>query len=183
MRTDQIEELYRIIAAPMMRFPDELLIYGQRAGEYCVVTVTCHPDDQGRLIGAGGRMYKACEHLIAIAGKKAGIHARLVIKSEFRSTHELRPFEPKENWNRTDNEYVEALLWDVLVYVGIDPIDVRVSNASKWKTVALVSTPEVLTDQMRLSLETVFNAIGKGMGRYIYLDIAYEGASQSIGAR
>jgi predicted RNA-binding protein YlqC (UPF0109 family) len=185
MKTNQTEELYRIIAQPLVRYPDELLINSRFTGEACTIVVSCNPKDQGVLIGAGGKMYKACEYLVRVAGRRIGISTRLIIESDFRTTRELRPFVPHENWSKTDNEYLEALLWDVLGYVEDDPVEIQTQNVSKMGTVVLARTSEDLTEQMRVSLETVINAIGKAKGRFVYLEFGnmYESQSENIGPR
>ena len=185
MKTSRIEELYRIIASPLVKYPDELLVHTQTTGDAYTVVAACNSEDKGRLIGSGGRMFKACEYLIRTAGRNIGVSTRLIIESDFRTTHKLCPFAPKYNWNKTDNEYLEALIWDVLGYVGVDPAEVRTSDVSKWGTVVVVRTTDSLEEQMRLALETVINAIGKAKGRFVYLDIGwmYEGQRTNFCSR
>jgi predicted RNA-binding protein YlqC (UPF0109 family) len=183
--TNPLENLYRKIAEPLCRYPEELRVNTRVADPVCTLVASCNPVDQGRLIGVGGKMYKACDYLIKVTGRRIGYAARLIIESDFRSTHELRQFVPKDEWLESDNEYIEATLRDVVGYVEDSPIEIQMSNVSRNGTVVLMRTSEALTEQMRTSLDIVMNAIGKSRGRFIYLEFAktYESKGQNIGAR
>lgn len=140
----------------------------------CVeVDTRAHKEDHGKILGKGGRTFKALQTVLGLIGYRAKFPVRLnFLQSPIHgelSTF-MPPMTPAENWK---SDELQALLVRVLKFLLAFPYKLEAIENEIEKTTTFVLTIDdreqlpLASVELVKSLSTIFNAIGNAKGRHV----------------
>lgn len=166
------KELESIMLAIVQRFTDKkpgaVSVELRETLRAFNITYQCEPRFVGRIIGPSGEMV---DSLQVIANKMAGNIGKAVVveveKTQKRET-DYHPFILDKNYKPTPDA---KLLERIGHFAWNDGADVGIEDISDTTTKLTLFVDGEEDNDMRLSLCTVFNAIGRANGRKLLVDV------------
>jgi len=171
-----IETLRRLVSGFLLH-PEELQIDvapGDGSGTL-EITLRAPRGDTCRLIGGGGKHFRALEFIVGRMGVKYMQPARLlpIPRSDFGPLDKNPKFEPKADWPK--EEIIELLREVCLACLNHELLQITAADNGEYSTklTVKVSTDEPLriVEEFATALRELFDDIGKAKGRILYIDM------------
>lgn len=171
----EVGAMLRDLAAALVQRPEDLECSAEQVGRRIAVEATPHPDDAGRMSGAGGAMYRAFSALAEQAARARGLTChyslRTPLKEERSRGGDTAPFKPRDDW---DFGKVSTLMDDTLWRLFNNSVrEVQwVHEPDKTRVHVLLEEGRKLVPdaELRDALSVVFHAVGANHGRRIYVE-------------
>jgi predicted RNA-binding protein YlqC (UPF0109 family) len=174
-----IEGMVKALVTGLIAYPEHLEIATREMNQSVLIEVRAHCDDTGKLLGYRRQTYLALQTLVGLAAMRFMRIARLrVLDSVVGKPQGMAQFRPRDDWNMDR--------FDGILHRTLETIFVSYPGFKASHFTGGVSIYEVHVKQSEIervpwrrvneSIKTVFDAIGKSMGRETQVELFTEGA-------
>ncbi len=163
-------QFYEKIASAIVQHP-EMLSVSAREGDK--VMVFADDADYGKLIGMGGRNFRACEDLLqAFAMQRNLPFVKLCVQNETKTASFPSRYEPNDQWSVIDDRLMVEFIKSLITAIFQVEVRCQTSNSGLHKgTHITVSVPCEVHDRVKEALAWVVHAVGRNRGRMVQVEV------------
>jgi predicted RNA-binding protein YlqC (UPF0109 family) len=168
--TTELVSLFRSLVEAFINYPSDLQI-ASRDGQFSTtLTVTAHADDQRKVIGQKGIMFRALSTILKLIGGAHKKNIRLIINEPVTGDRQpLVAFHSQDDW---DAKKVARLAESVCEKIFNGLCAVQIENVTGTSYVVVnVPKSSVNMPETEEALGCLFDAIGKSIGRILILEL------------
>jgi predicted RNA-binding protein YlqC (UPF0109 family) len=183
-QTESVEKFYRLLAGNIVEYIPDLNVEAWKkdsvwkkdrgAWPIILLNVTAHAHDYGKLVGSGGRMFRAFDTVLKALGNRMGCRIELKLRDpEVGSVMGLVPFELNPNWKPDD---LVKLLQEVANYLFYKKSFIVIGNEDERTHFTIMALPQPNENAgsfaaIANALDDICYAVGKSQGHLVSVNI------------
>jgi predicted RNA-binding protein YlqC (UPF0109 family) len=151
-------------------------------GNSGLVSIQVHRADMSRVLGKKGVHFRALTEIIKAIGDKYRIPLNVeLLEPEVGQNERYLAFSGTDDWPAKEVKEVTQMVAGLCFSL---PVTVELQDHPGFKTVVTIRLSEGESVKMSMGLQphfgTLWNAMGKANGRYIYVDVVHPSLKNSL---